>query len=164
MNLRTFRQQLLDKKPRLRRFLTKLEKTPPRGLQKMAEEADKQTWKEVQCLDCGNCCRSMTPTFTPADVKRISAHLNMTPQAFRDKWLYKDREGDWMNTKRPCQFFNKEDFKCSIYEVRPIDCAGFPHLTKKKTLDYIHIYKQNVEYCPATQRWVEHLEEMVKGK
>lgn len=130
----------------------------------MAEVADKETWKEVQCLDCGNCCRSMTPTFTPADVKRISAFLDMTQEAFREKWLYKDREGDWMNTKRPCQFFNKVDFKCSIYEVRPSDCAGFPHLTKKKTLDYIHVYKQNVEYCPATQRWVEHLEEMVKGK
>lgn len=164
MNLRTFRQKLLDKKPRLRRFLTRLEKDPPRGLHQLAVVADKETWKEVECLSCGNCCRSMTPTFTPADVKRISAHLSMTPDAFREKWLYKDKEGDWMNYARPCQFFNKKDNKCSIYEVRPADCAGFPHLTKKKPIEYIHVYKQNVEYCPATQRWVEHLEEMVKGK
>jgi Fe-S-cluster containining protein len=106
----------------------------------------------------------MTPTFTKEDVHRISAHLSMTPEAFRKKWLYKDTDGDWMNKARPCQFFNTEDFKCSIYEVRPEDCAGFPHLTKRKTLDYIHVYKQNVEYCPATQRWVEHLEGMITGK
>lgn len=164
MNLRAFRQKLLDKQPRLRRFLTRIENTPPRGLSKMTVAADALAWKDVDCLTCGNCCRSMTPTFTPADVKRISAHLSMTPEAFREKWLYKDREGDWMNTRRPCQFFNTTDFKCSIYEVRPIDCAGFPHLTKRAPRDYIHVYKQNTEYCPATQRWVEHLEGLVTGK
>lgn len=163
MNLRAFKQKLLDKKPRLRRILTKIENDPPAGLDQMAKGADALMWKEVDCLTCGNCCRTMTPTFTPEDIRRISAHLSMTPDAFRKKWLFKDTDGDWMNTKQPCQFFNTEDFKCSIYEVRPADCAGFPHLTKNKITDYIHVYKQNVEYCPATQRWVEHLEGMVTG-
>ena len=164
MNLRSFRQKLAQKKPRLRRFLTRLEKHPPKHFKRLALEADRQTWAEVECLSCGNCCRSMTPTYTKDDLSRIAAHLSMTPRAFKAKWLVKDEEGDWMNRSRPCQFFNIKDFKCSIYEVRPADCAGFPHLTKKKPLDYMHVYKQNVEYCPATQRWVEHLEEMVKAQ
>lgn len=164
MNLRAFRQKLLSKKPRLRRFLTRLENNPPKGISFMAAEADRLTWQEVDCLTCGNCCRSMTPTFTKEDIQRISAHLSMTPKAFREKWLYKDEEGDWMNKSRPCQFFNNKDFKCSIYEVRPADCAGFPHLAKKQPKGYIHVYKQNVEYCPATQRWVEHMEHLVKGR
>jgi uncharacterized protein len=164
MNLRAFKQKLIDKKPRLRRLLTRIEKTPPRKFAHLAAEADRLTWQEVDCLSCGNCCRSMTPTYTGEDIKRISAHLSLTPKQFKDKWLEKDDEGDWMNRSRPCQFFNTKDFKCSIYEVRPADCAGFPHLTKKKPTEYIHVYKQNVEYCPATQRWVEHLEDMIKGR
>jgi hypothetical protein len=164
MNLRSFRQKLLDKKPRLRRFLTRLEKHSPKGFADLAKKADSQTWAEVDCLTCGNCCRSMTPTYTPEDIRRISAHLSMTPKAFKEKWLEQDEEGDWMNKSRPCQFFNTKDFKCSIYEVRPADCAGFPHLIKKRPKEYIHVYKQNVEYCPATQRWVEHLEEMLRGR
>ena len=69
-----------------------------------------------------------------------------------------------MNTSNPCQFLNLEDNKCSIYEVRPVDCAGFPHLSKKKKVDYIHVHKQNIEYCPATFKMVEKMLMMVKGK
>ena len=50
---------------------------------------------------------------------------------------------------------------CSIYEVRPADCSGFPHLAKKKMTEYMHVHKQNVAYCPATYRMVEKLMEMV---
>ena len=88
----------------------------------------------------------------------------MTMKQFKEKWLYKEKSsGDWMNVNRPCQFLNRNDNKCSIYEVRPADCAGFPHLTKKKMVDYIHVHKQNVEYCPATFKMVEKLMAVVKS-
>ncbi len=81
----------------------------------------------------------------------------MTPKAFKEKWLVLDKTGDWHNKKQPCQFLNLTDNKCSIYPVRPADCAGFPHLTKKKAVDYIHIHKQNIQYCPATYKMVEKM-------
>jgi hypothetical protein len=102
----------------------------------------------------------MTPTFTKTDVKRISTHLGVTPAAFTEKWLtYDKKEGDWMNKKQPCQFLDTTTHFCSIYEVRPADCAGFPHLKKKKMTDYIHVHQQNIEYCPATYRMVEKMQE-----
>jgi Fe-S-cluster containining protein len=52
---------------------------------------------------------------------------------------------------------NLTDNKCSIYEVRPADCAGFPHLTKKKWIDYAHVHKQNIDYCPATFKMIEKI-------
>jgi len=48
-----------------------------------------------------------------------------------------------------------------VYEVRPADCAGFPHLTKKRIVDYIHIHKQNLDECPATFRLIEKMNELV---
>ena len=34
----------------------------------------------------------MTPTFTPKDLKRISAHLEMSVSEFKEKWLYYDKK------------------------------------------------------------------------
>jgi Fe-S-cluster containining protein len=81
----------------------------------------------------------------------------MSSEDFRKKWLYKDRQGDWLNKSQPCQVLNLADNKCSIYAVRPRDCAGFPHHTKRRMVDYMHVFKQNIEYCPATYRLVEEM-------
>lgn len=165
INLRSFKQKVHYHKKALRRFLGKVEKQPPRGLDKLAAELDKAIWPELDCLTCANCCKTMSPTFTPKDIKRISAHLGMTPEAFKEKWLYYDKkDGDWMNRKQPCQFLDLTTNKCSIYEVRPADCAGFPHLSKKKMVDYIHVHQQNVQYCPATYKFVEKMQAVLESK
>ena len=162
VNLRSFKQQVIKYKRKMRGFLTRLEKNPPRKLDAMAEELDKEVWKEVDCLSCANCCKKMTPTFKKADIIRISGHLGMTPVAFKEKWLYKDNNGDWLNTANPCQFLDKKTNMCCIYEVRPSDCSGFPHLARKKMTDYMQWHKQNVEYCPATFKLVEKMMERVQ--
>ena len=163
VNLRAFRKKARIKRRSLRRFLTRLESDPPPGINKLTATLEQGVWKEVDCLSCANCCKTMTPTFNPADIKRISAHFGQTPAEFKEKWLYKERgSGDWMNKKEPCQFLNLKDNKCSIYEIRPADCAGFPHLTKNLN-GYAHVHKQNIEYCPATFRLVERMKESIVG-
>jgi uncharacterized protein len=155
--LSSFRKSVKKYRNSYRRFLTGIEKKPPRGLDKLAAAADKEVWKETDCLACANCCKTMSPTYTAADMKRISLHLDMTVEEFKKKWLYKDRGGDWMNVKTPCQFLDKKTNMCGIYEIRPADCSGFPHHTKKHFKDWVHVYKQNVEYCPATFKLVEKM-------
>lgn len=164
LTLRAFRKEVGPKKRKLRRFLTKLSANLPKNVDLLTAAIEPEVWKEVDCLGCANCCKQMTPTYTPQDIKRIAAHENMTPAAFKEKWLYKDRSGDWMNKSTPCQFLNLSTNMCRIYEVRPVDCAGFPHLAKRKLKDYIHIHKQNVEYCPATLKMVEKLKERVESR
>lgn len=162
-NLSAIKRMMNRNRRKYRYFLTRLETKKPKGLSSIVKEADAQVWKETDCLKCANCCKTMTPTFTSSDIKRISAHLKMTEDNFKEKWLYKERgTGDWMNKKQPCQFLNPKDNKCSIYAVRPADCAGFPHHTKKDFTEWAHVYKQNVEYCPATYRLVEKLYERLQ--
>jgi Fe-S-cluster containining protein len=159
INLRHFRKKVSENKSSLKRFLNKIEKTPPRGLDSLAITIDLEMWKQTDCLSCANCCKTMSPTFNRKDLIRISAHLGMTVGQFKEKYLMKDKQGDWINRSQPCQFLNLEDNKCSIYEVRPRDCAGFPHHTRKRMVDYMHVFKQNIEYCPATYRMVEMMKE-----
>lgn len=157
VNLKAFRKKVADHKRRMRAFLTRTEKDPPRGLDNMVKEIDREVWAETDCLTCSNCCRKMTPTFTEGDVRRISRHLGMSTESFRERWLRLDRNGDWMNRIQPCQFLDLKTNMCSIYEVRPRDCVGFPHLTRRKMTDYMVWHRQNIEYCPATFSLVEKL-------
>ncbi len=163
VNLRSFKQKVRYHKKKLKRFLSKIEKNPPRGLDNLAETIDAEVWKEVDCLSCANCCKSMTPTFTKKDIKRIAEHFDISPAEFTNKWLvYEKTDKDWVNKKQPCQFLNVSNNMCSIYEVRPSDCAGFPYLKKKKMVEYIHVHQQNIEYCPATFKMVEKMMERLK--
>lgn len=159
VNLRLFRMKVKHNKGFFNRFLKQLEKKPPKGLDRVAVEADKAVWQETDCLSCANCCKTMSPTFKGADIRRISKYLDMTPTAFQEKYLRKDKVGDLINKVEPCQFLNLENNFCSIYEVRPGDCAGFPHHTKKHTSQYIHVFQQNIEFCPATYKLVEKMME-----
>lgn len=163
VNIRSFKQRLRHRKKAFKIFLGHIEKKPPKNLDALAVEIDKEVWWEVDCLTCANCCKKMSPTFTTKDIKRIAAHFEITPAEFKEKWLYFDEEdGDWMNKQQPCQFLDLNTNMCSIYEVRPADCAGFPHLTKKKMIDYIHVHQQNIEYCPATFKMVEKMMDRLK--
>jgi len=158
VNFRSFKQKVRYHEKAFKKFLGRVEKNPPKGLDKIAEEIDAEVWKEVDCLSCANCCKSMTPTFTEKDVKRISAHVGMSVIDFKEKWLkYEKSDKDWVNQTQPCQFLNLQNNMCSIYEVRPVDCSGFPHLKKKKMVEYIHVHQQNIEYCPATYKMVEKM-------
>ena len=85
----------------------------------------------------------------------------MKPKEFKDKWLDKDPDnGDWVNKKQPCQFLKGNI--CSIYEVRPADCAEFPHHNKKPFDLYNDTFIQNLDYCPATFTLVNRLRKRVE--
>ncbi len=143
-----------------RHFITRTENNPPENLDCVIEDVEKEVWDEVNCLSCANCCKVMSPTYTNADIKRISAHLGMSPKGFKEKWLYREKkDNDWMNRSQPCQFLDLKTNMCSIYEVRPADCADFPHFKRRPAKDYFHIHKQNIEFCPATMLMIEKLKE-----
>jgi Fe-S-cluster containining protein len=158
VNLRSFRQKARRSKSVFTRFLRQLEKNPPRGLDNLTTKTNQQVWLEVDCLSCANCCKTMTPTYTLKDIRRISSHLGMSMAALQKKWLRKEKgTGDWLNRSTPCQFLDTTTNMCGIYDVRPADCAGFPHLTKRKMVEYMHVHKQNIDLCPATFKMVERM-------
>ncbi len=157
VNFRSFRKKLLLYRKSFRKFLNKTEKEPPRGIDRITNVVEQEVWAEIDCLSCANCCKKMTPTFTPQDLKRISAHFNETPEQFKMKWLKLDKNKDLVNKQQPCQFLDLATNMCSIYAIRPVDCSGFPHLSKKKWIEYAYVHKQNIDYCPATFKMVEKM-------
>lgn len=164
INLKRHKKKFDLQKRSLRYFITRFENNPPKDIQKMVMKANQEVWNEIDCLSCANCCKVMSPTYDEADIKRITTYLGMNADEFKKKWLYLDKRGkEWMNISRPCQFLDLATNKCSIYEVRPKDCAQFPHTIRRPILDYFHIHKQNIEYCPATMAFIEKLQESIKN-
>jgi hypothetical protein len=74
VNMRSFKQKARHAKTKMRRYLSKIEKIP-RHLDKKIAALEPEVWKEVDCLSCANCCKTMTPTFNEKDIKRIASHL-----------------------------------------------------------------------------------------
>lgn len=91
----------------------------------IVKKVDAEVWAETKCLDCANCCRTMTPTFSKAEVKKIATHIGMTYQTYFDKYLKIDEDnGDIVNINQPCQHLNLKTNKCNVYDIRPKDCSG----------------------------------------
>ena len=161
MNLKSFKNRAYKKRGGLIKFMKRLQRKAPKGMDALAKKMDAEVWKEIDCLECAHCCTKMTPTYTKTDINRIAKHLGMTYQEYFDKWCETDKDnGDIVNRIQPCQFLEKNN-KCSIYSVRPADCSGFPHFKKKDVLDYTHVYTENIHRCPATLKGVELMEKNV---
>jgi len=161
INIKSFKNRAYKKRKDLQKFMNKLQRKAPEGMNKLAKKLHTETFDEIDCLACANCCKTMTPTYTKTDVNRIAKFLKITPKEMNDKWLTVDSDnGDIINKSTPCQFL-KKDNKCSIYEVRPADCSGFPHFKKREILDYTHVFNENLHRCPATLKWVELMQKNV---
>jgi uncharacterized protein len=162
-SVRKYTDRAKRNKKSLSKFLVKLGKTKF-PLAKLAREANDAAWKEVDCLSCANCCKKMTPTFNRNDISRISKHLNMSPTAFKEKWLIVDDNKDTVNKSTPCQFLGKDN-KCSIYSVRPKDCAEFPHFIRKDFRYQVQekTFTTNLKFCPATLVFVEKMQAAIEA-
>lgn len=161
MDLKKFSRRAAKKRKSLSAFLQKLDEVVPKRFGKIVAEEDEKVWQEVDCTTCANCCKTMTPVYTPKDIKRIATHLNMSPKDFFDKWLVREEDTDSIvNASQPCQFLVND--KCSIYEVRPRDCAEFPHHNKRPFDLYNDTFIQNVHRCPATFNLITRLKNRVE--
>lgn len=156
-------QQLIrrahQKKKALGKFLKKLKRNPPKDLLKIVKQANAETEKEIDCLACSNCCRTMTPTFKKSEVKKIAAFKGMTYQQYFDKYLMIDDDnGDIVNQSQPCQHLDLKTNYCEVYDIRPWDCSGFPHFKRKDIIDQTAVYTENLHRCPITLSVIEKIE------
>ena len=110
----------------LLRFLNRVKRDPPGDIQDIAIEASDKIWDGIDCLSCANCCKTMTPTYTDKELKKIAVYLKMPVTEIKKKWLKKERgTANWLNKTTPCQFLDLETNLCGIYQVRPADAPAF---------------------------------------
>lgn len=106
-----------------------------------------QAFEAVDCLQCAACCKNYSPRFKTPDVKRIAKHLGLKESALIETYLKVDEEGDFVVKATPCPFLGGDN-RCSIYDVRPSDCARFPYTDEDVLIKRQNLTLKNVTFCP----------------
>ncbi len=140
----------------IKRNFRKWSKTKPRNLDDLFHVEHKQVFKKMDCLTCANCCKTTSPIFRDADVRRISKHLKMKEAQFISNFLKIDEDQDYVLKSSPCHFLGEDNY-CNIYEVRPLACREYPHTDRKNMAQILDLTLQNTKICPAVSRIVQKL-------
>jgi len=123
----------------------------------VAKGVSDEVTSEIDCLDCGNCCRTSVTDFTKGEIKRAAKHLSMTPKGFIKDYLMQDVDGTYITLSAPCPMLNTDN-TCKIYEVRPAVCESYPHTQRTNFKNRVHAHQANLSMCPITYHTVKRLE------
>ncbi len=120
-----------------------------------------QVIREIDCKECGNCCRVISTVMAENDIERMAKGLGLSDSEFISQYL---EEGDDEFSKElvikslPCPFLKGNI--CACYEHRPEDCRSFPHLHKDEFVFRLLGVVENYEICPM----VFNVYELLKKK
>jgi hypothetical protein len=146
------KQQLEQTKKTFRKW----KQSKPKELDQRFHQAHTQEFQKMDCLTCANCCKTTSPIFRDADIRRIAKRLRMKEAQLIEQYLKMDEESDYVLKKSPCSFLY-EDNTCSIYEDRPLACREYPHTDRKNMFQILELTATNTTVCPAVARIVEKI-------
>src|SRR5215217_4495338 len=132
-----------------KRFKQYLQRADKNKVLKQLPDLHEQAFDKIDCLQCAACCKNYSPRFKTPDVKRISKHMGLKESVFIETYLNVDNEGDFVAKSAPCPFLGADNF-CSIYDVRPSDCARFPYTDEDVLIKRQALTLKNATFCPIT--------------
>ncbi len=110
---------------------------------------------QIECTECGNCCKSLMVNIDEDEANNLSAHLGQTRAEFDEKYLDKGDSGRMVVNAIPCHFLVGNS--CSVYEHRFAGCKEFPafhvpDFNKRLFTTYMHY-----DRCPIIFNVMETL-------
>jgi Fe-S-cluster containining protein len=85
----------------------------------------------------------------------------MRESDFIATYLQVDEDGDFVVKQSPCPFLGSDN-ACSIYEVRPSDCARFPYTDEDVIIKRQALTLKNASFCPITFFVLQKLSQQLK--
>ena len=152
-----------DQKKQNKDFLRQLKKTRPRDLDDLVHQKHDEIFAIINCLECANCCKSISPIVSDKDIQRIAGHLKTKPAEFTRKYLQIDDEGDYIFKETPCPFLMPDNY-CMIYEKRPKACREYPHTARRRFYQLLQLSLKNSFICPAVFQILIDLRDKFKKK
>ncbi|MBN2166440.1 MAG: YkgJ family cysteine cluster protein [Marinilabiliaceae bacterium] len=159
MDLKIYIDQANNNAKENKSFFNKLRKRKPKDLDIKVEELHYYAFEKINCLECANCCKSISPIVIDRDIDRISKHLRMKPSTLIEQYLKIDNDNDYVFRESPCPFLMSDNY-CMIYDVRPRACREYPHTDRKRFYQILNITYQNTFVCPAVNIVVQNLKEL----
>ncbi|HEY3332651.1 MAG TPA: YkgJ family cysteine cluster protein [Capsulimonadaceae bacterium] len=116
-------------------------------LDAIVQEVTDDVWSRIDCLSCGNCCKTLQITVDRPDVLRLAKRLGVSEKQFARDHVRTDRDGVTHLLSGPCRFLG-DDNKCSVYEDRPQACRDFPYLREPDFRSRSISMIENAGTCP----------------
>jgi len=89
-----------------------------------------KSFDEIDCLDCGNCCKTTSPIFQQKDIDAWQAFQMRLPNLL-PQYLVEDDEHDFAFPSAPCPFLARRNFAMA-YEARPNLVREYPAYRSQK--------------------------------
>ncbi len=116
-------------------------------LDAMVVGTTRDVWSKIDCLACGNCCRTLQVIVDDSDIARLSARLTSSAREFHSRFVATAPDGVKFFSRSPCPFLG-DDNACSVYEDRPQSCRDFPYLLDPGFRRRSIATLENVSTCP----------------
>lgn len=139
-------------------LLKQLGRKPQSDVDTLFHDLHDEVFEEINCLDCANCCSTISPIITDRDIDKIAKALRMKPSEIVAKYLRIDEDNDYVYRNHPCPFLGSDNY-CSIYEDRPKACREYPHTDRRKIQQLFNITLKNTKVCPAVYLILERAKE-----
>ncbi|PWK26233.1 hypothetical protein LV89_02714 [Arcicella aurantiaca] len=158
-----FNEESRLKYPENRKFFDRIKNKKLKNLDQAFHPKHDEVFEKIDCLNCGNCCKTTSPVFTDIDIDRIAKHLRIRPAELVKQHLHLDSDGDFVLNSSPCTFLGSDNY-CSIYDYRPKACREYPHTDRKNIASILPLTLENTKVCPAVFEIVEQLKSAGLGK
>ncbi len=142
-------------------FLKTLKNKRPVDIDKVFHRIHNEVFEKINCLECGNCCASISPVLNNADVNRLVDAAHMKRPDFMGRYLHVDEDEDYVFSQTPCPFL-QPDCQCTMYDYRPRACREYPHTNRENVRGIVPLIEKNYFICPAVFEIVERAKKEIK--
>jgi hypothetical protein len=147
---------------RYRKLFRGLKRRELKEVERLFREAEEAAFREIDCLECGNCCITTGPRLSERDVERLAGALGLRPADFEQRYTRRDEDGDLVFLRLPCPLLG-DDLYCSVYSRRPKACRDYPHTDDTGSARQLTLLLKNVTICPIAARAVEEVADAFGG-
>ena len=137
-------------------FFTKLKRKKPKNLDTVTHRIHDSVCAKFDCLQCANCCSSISPMIGDKDIDRMARYLKMKPVELIARYLHIDEDQCYVFNEAPCPFLMHDNY-CMIYDQRPKACQEYPHTDRRRFYQVLDLTMKNREICPIVYEVVEKL-------
>ncbi|MEN9569898.1 MAG: hypothetical protein RL172_1129 [Bacteroidota bacterium] len=124
-------------------------------IDELVHTLNNQITPQIDCTQCGNCCKSLMINVTPAEASSLATHLQTNLAGLKEKYLEESQQGQLVINQIPCHFLTGT--RCSIYEQRFTECRDFPHLHKPNFANRLFGLLIHYAACPIIFNVIEAL-------
>lgn len=137
-------------------FFQMLRKKKPKNIDDRFHELHANAFEHFDCLQCANCCSSISPIVSEKDIDRLAKHFKKKAGDLISAYFHIDEDFDYVFNETPCPFLMPDNY-CMVYESRPKACREYPHTDRRRMVQILKLTQKNCEVCPVVYAIVKDL-------